>query len=64
VAAWVPADVRTSVLIATAGKASGGNVDRFEDYREIVEWAARSKAAGRMLPLSTQLLQHRLDPFR
>jgi len=39
-------------------------IDRFEHYREIVEWASRSKAAGTMLPLSKELLQHRLDPFR
>jgi len=41
-----------------------GNIHRFEYYREIVEWAARSKAAGRMPPLSKELLRHRLDPFR
>ncbi|SPF38030.1 hypothetical protein SBA4_2120012 [Candidatus Sulfopaludibacter sp. SbA4] len=29
-----------------------------------MEWAAESKAAGRMLPLSQGLLRHRLDPFR
>jgi len=41
-----------------------GNIDRFEYYREIVGSASESKAAGRMLPLSKDLLRHRLDPFR
>jgi cobaltochelatase CobN len=60
-----PCDVPNVVLISAAGESVWlGNIDRFEDYREIVEWAARSKAAGKMLPLSRDLLAHRLDPFR
>jgi hypothetical protein len=60
-----PCDVPNVVLIATAEEDVWlGNIDRFEYYREIVEWAARSKAAGRMPPLSKDLLRHRLDPFR
>jgi hypothetical protein len=53
------------VLIATADETIWlGNIDSFDYYREIVELAAESKAAGRMLPLSRDLLRHRLDPFR
>ena len=60
-----PCDVPNVVLIATGQENIWlGNIDRFEYYREIVEWAARSKAADRVLPLSKELLQHRLDPFR
>ena len=60
-----PCDVPNVVLIARAEENVWlGNIDRFEYYREIVEWAAESKAAGRMLPLSRNLLKHRLDPFR
>jgi cobaltochelatase CobN len=60
-----PCDVPNVVLIATTDESVWlGNIDRFEYYREIVEWAARSKAAGRLLPLSRELLQHRLNPFR
>ena len=60
-----PCDVPNVVLIAfTDENVWLGNIDRFEYYREIVEWAAASKAAGRMLPLSGDLLKHRLDPFR
>ncbi len=60
-----PCDVPNVALIATAEENIWlGNLDRFEYYREIVEWAVRSKAAGRMLPLSKELLSHRLNPFR
>ena len=53
------------MLIATADETAwSGNIDCFEYYQEIVEWAALSKAAGEMLPLSGELLKHRLDPFR
>jgi hypothetical protein len=53
------------VLISTAEENVWlGNMDRFEYYREIVEWAEESKTAGRILPLSKELLRHRLDPFR
>ena len=60
-----PCDVANVVLISTAEENIWlGNIDLCEYYREIVEWAARSKAAGQMLPLSQGLLEHRLDPFR
>jgi len=60
-----PCDVPNIVLIATPTENIWlGNIDRFEYYREIVEWATQSKAAGRMLLLSKDLLSHRLDPFR
>jgi len=60
-----PCDVPNVVLIATPTENIWlGNIDRFEYYREIVEWATESKAAGRMLLLSKDLLRHRLDPFR
>ena len=60
-----PCDVPNVVLIAMAEENIWlGNIDRFDYYREIVEWAAESKTAGRMLPLSKELLRHRLDPFR
>jgi len=60
-----PCDVPNVVLISTAEENIWlGNIDQFDYYREIVDWAARSKAANRMLPLSKDLLKHRLDPFR
>jgi cobaltochelatase CobN len=60
-----PCDVPNVVLIATAEENVWlGNIDRIEHYREILDWATRSKAAGSMLPLSRELLRHRLSPFR
>lgn len=60
-----PCDVPNVALIATANENTWlGTIDRDEYYREIVEWAVRSKAAGRTLPLSKELLSHRLNPFR
>jgi cobaltochelatase CobN len=46
-----PCDVPNVVLIATAGESIWlGNIDQFDYYREIVDWAARSKAASRCCP--------------
>ena len=60
-----PCDVANVMLITTADETVWlGNIDCFEYYQEIVEWATRSKAAGEMLPLSREVLKHRLDPFR
>ena len=60
-----PCDVPNVVLIATLEENVWlGNIEHLEQYREIVEWAMRSKAAGRALPLSQALLSHRLNPFR
>jgi len=41
-----------------------GKIERFDQYRDIVEWAAHSKAAGRLLPLPKGLEAHTFDPFR
>ena len=41
-----------------------GKIERFDQYRDIVEWAAQSKAAGRLLPLPKGLEAHTFDPFR
>src|ERR1700681_582060 len=65
-----PCDVPNVVFIATAeenvwlGNIDRFEYDRFEYYRVIAAWAAQSKGVGRMLPLSRELLGHRLDPFR
>jgi (2Fe-2S) ferredoxin len=60
-----PCDVPNVVTISTAeGTIWLGNIDQFEQYRDIVDWASQSKAAGRPLPLPKYLHNHRLDPFR
>jgi len=40
-----------------------GRIEHFDQYREIVEWAALSKAGGRLLPLPEDLLSHTFEPF-
>ena len=41
-----------------------GRIEYFDQYREVVEWAAQSKTADRLLPLPKDLLTHTFDPFR
>ena len=41
-----------------------GGIERFDQYREIADWATLSKTAGRLLPLPKDLDRHTLDPFR
>jgi len=41
-----------------------GNIEPFDQYRDIADWAAQSKAAGRLLPLPKDLERHTFDPFR
>ena len=40
-----------------------GNINRFEQYVALVEWASESKAAGRLLPLPIEFETLRFDPF-
>jgi hypothetical protein len=55
-----PCDVPNVVLIAMAEENVWlGNIDRFEYYREIVEWAAQSKAAGGALAVFAGNLNER-----
>ena len=41
-----------------------GKIDRFEQYRDIVDWAEQSKAGVRLLPLPKCLERHTFNPFR
>jgi hypothetical protein len=41
-----------------------GKIERFDQYRDIVDWASQSKTAGRLLPLPEDLAGHAFDPFR
>jgi (2Fe-2S) ferredoxin len=36
----------------------------FEQYRDLVDWAARSRDAGELLPLPREFQRHTLHPFR
>jgi cobaltochelatase CobN len=60
-----PCDVPNVVKIDTPAECIWlAKIERFEQYREIVDWATQSKAAGRLLPLPGGLERHTLDPFR
>ena len=41
-----------------------GNINRFEQYSNLVEWASQSKAAGGFLPLPAHFDALRFDPFQ
>jgi cobaltochelatase CobN len=41
-----------------------GNVDRFEQYETLVNWASESHAAGTLLPLPAEFETLRFNPFR
>ena len=60
-----PCDVPNVVKIDTPAETWWlARIERFDQYCEIVDWAAQSKAAGRLLPLPKELQGHTLDPFR
>jgi cobaltochelatase CobN len=41
-----------------------GNIQRFDQYTGLVEWASRCKAAGTLLPLPAEFHGLQFDPFR
>jgi hypothetical protein len=41
-----------------------GEIAEFEQYRDLVDWATRSKDAGESLPLPKEFQRHTLHPFR
>ena len=58
-----PCDVPNVVLIATAEETCGSAVSTALNTTANL-WNGRRKAVEGMLPLSKDLLRHRLDPFR
>jgi hypothetical protein len=59
-----PCDLTNVVKIA--GPATDvwlGNIDRFEQYASLVDWAAESKAAGALARLPEAFEPHRFNPF-
>ncbi len=54
--------------VVTISNASGcvwlGNIRHLHQYRSLVDWASRSKAAGKLLPLPEEFANLRFDPFR
>ncbi len=59
-----PCDLPNVVSVSTsAGSVWLGNVNRFEQYEALVNWASESKAAGTLLPLPAAFETLRFDPF-
>jgi hypothetical protein len=59
-----PCDVPNVVVVTSSSGAEWvGNIDRFEEYRSLVEWAARCKDAGEMQELPKEFRARRINPF-
>jgi hypothetical protein len=41
-----------------------GEITQFAQYRDLVDWAIRSRDAGALLPLPKEFQGHTLHPFR
>lgn len=59
-----PCDVPNVVAVSDgSGTQWLGEITEFEQYREILEWAVRSRDAGELLPLPKEFRGHNLHPF-
>lgn len=59
-----PCDLTNVVKVAGAtNEVWLGNINRFEQYSALVEWAVESKAAGALAPLPESFAPHRFNPF-
>jgi hypothetical protein len=59
-----PCDVPNVVTISNEnGTLWLGEITRFSQYRELLEWAVASRDAGELLPLPDLFREHRLHPF-
>jgi (2Fe-2S) ferredoxin len=60
-----PCDLPNVVTISDEqGTQWFGQITEFEQYRNLVDWATRSKDAGASLPLPKEFQRHTLYPFR
>jgi (2Fe-2S) ferredoxin len=60
-----PCDLPNVVTISDeSGTQWFGEITEFEQYRDLVDWAARSRDAGELLPLPKEFQRHTLHPFR
>src|SRR5271168_7688 len=60
-----PCDLPNVVTISNeTGTQWFGEITQFEQYRDLVEWATRSRDAGELLPLPKEFQRHTLHPFR
>lgn len=59
-----PCDVPNVVVITSPlGTEWLGNIDRFDHYTSLMEWAVRCRDAGKMLDLPREFQAHRVNPF-
>ena len=59
-----PCDLPNVVVVtSSSGTESLGNIDRFEQYRSLLEWAVRCRDAGEMLALPREFHTCRTSPF-
>jgi hypothetical protein len=59
-----PCDVPNVVVITSPeNEVWLGNISRFEEYRDLLEWALRCRDAGEMLALPSQFHERRISPF-
>jgi hypothetical protein len=60
-----PCDMPNVVVVnSEAGSQWLGNITDFNQYRALVDWAARSMEAGRLLELPREFNAHVLQPWR
>jgi hypothetical protein len=68
VRAWIclgPCDLPNVVTISNEnGTRWFGEITEFEQYRDLLDWAARSRDAGELLPLPKEFQRHTPHPFR
>lgn len=60
-----PCDVANVVVLnSEAGSQWLGGITEFNQYRALVDWAARSMDAGHLLELPKEFREHRIQPWR
>ena len=60
-----PCDLPNVVVVnSESGTQWLGNITDFNQYRSLVDWAARSMEAGRLLDLPREFKEHTLRPWR
>jgi hypothetical protein len=60
-----PCDLPNVVVVnSESGTQWLGNITEFNQYRSLVDWAARSMEAGRLLDLPHEFTEHIVQPWR
>jgi cobaltochelatase CobN len=60
-----PCDLPNVVVVSSqSGSQWLGNITEFDQYRSLVDWAARSMEAGQLLDLPREFNEHMIQPWR